>query len=162
VRLRDEGLESYLVGVAELLERYGLELEPGDRELTIDQAGDARRLELRAVLPDAATQTRAIVELRETWVADGTGGFVRAEYAYKLLDRPRGFRRAFHLHDPDWFGRRFLVVVHEHCERPIGVAPCDHVEGSPIRDAFAGAMRLIEVWADSELPDCAALPCLDR
>lgn len=121
----------------------------------------ARRLDLRAFLADPATPTRAIVDLRETWTADGAGACERTEYVYELLDQARDLRRAFQLHDSAWFEHRFLVAVHEHCERPIGVAPCVHVEGSPIRDAFTGVMRLFGVWTDPVVPDCRTLPCLD-
>jgi hypothetical protein len=53
------------------------------------------------------------------------------------------------------------VVVHEHCQRPIGVAPCRHIEGSPVRDAFRAIDRLLATWIDPDAPDCARLLCLD-
>ena len=58
-----------------------------------------------------------------------------------------------------WFERRYLVVVHEHCERPLGDAACDHYEGSPIRDGYAGVMVLIDAWTDE--PGCFELRCLE-
>ncbi len=158
MRLTDAGLDSYLASIAKVLDQYGLGLELADRDLTIEQTDDgARTFDLRAFLPEPA---RAIVDIRETWLADGTGAFERVEYVYELLDRGRDFRRAFHLHFPDWFERRFLVVVHEHCERPIGEVECEHYEGVPIRDAFAGVLALMDIWA-SDPPDCSALRCLE-
>ena len=157
MRLTDDGLDKYLASVADLLDRYGLDVPDG--ALSIDQAADARRLGVRAVLP-GGTRTPAVVELRETWVEDGAGAFARTEYVYELIDRERDFRRAFHLHDADWFERRFLVVVHEHCERPIGAAGCDHYEGTPIKDAFAGVLVVMDAWT-ADLPDCSTLRCLE-
>ena len=89
---------------------------------------------------------RAIVELRETWLPNGSGALDQVEYAYELRDHERDFRQAHHLHDRDVFVHRFSVVVHEHCERPIGRVECAHYEGSPIRDAFAGVVALVEAW----------------
>jgi hypothetical protein len=161
LRLTDQGLDTYLAGVANLLDRYGLELDLADGDLAIEQTdAGARTFDLRGVLPDADVPTKAVVEIRETWLADGTGAFERAEYAYELLDVGRNFRRAFHLHFPDWFERHFLVVVHEHCERPIGEVGCGHYEGAPIRDAFAGVTAVIDAWM-SDPPDCDALTCLE-
>ncbi|HET7026101.1 MAG TPA: hypothetical protein VFI28_00260 [Candidatus Limnocylindrales bacterium] len=89
----------------------------------------------------------------------GADTFERAEYVYELLDHERNIRRAFHPHDAEAFIRRFQVVVHEHCEHPIGSSVCDHYEGSPVRDAFAGVRLLVDAWA-GETPDCSALVCL--
>jgi hypothetical protein len=52
-----------------------------------------------------------------------------------------------------------MVVVHEHCEQPVGHAVCPHYEGSPIRDAYAGIVALMRVWTDPA-PDCSNLRCL--
>jgi hypothetical protein len=51
--------------------------------------------------------------------------------------------------------------VHEHCERPIGTAPCAHHHGPPIRDGYAGAATLIDAWT-GEPSDCSVLRCLDE
>ncbi|HVL52886.1 MAG TPA: hypothetical protein VM344_01340 [Vitreimonas sp.] len=161
MRLRDDDLDTYLASVADLLDRYGVELDLVGRDLGIEQTRDsARTFDLRGFLPDAGSSTRAILEIRETWLADDAGTFERAEYAYELLDSGRAFRRAFHLHAPDWFERHFMVLVHEHCERPIGTFDCQHYEGSPLRDAFAGVLALIDAWTD-EPPDCDRLRCLE-
>lgn len=156
MRLTDAGLDAYLTSVAGLLDRYGLEVA-GDA-LAIEEAPGVRRLDLRALLPGGSS--RAGVEVRETWVEADAGAFERTEYVYELLDHERDFRRAFHLHDPEWFAGRFLVVVHEHCENPLGLPVCDHYEGTPIRDAFAGILALMDSWA-GEPPDCSTLRCLE-
>jgi hypothetical protein len=64
------------------------------------------------------------------------------------------------VHFPEWFRARHLVLVHEHCERPIGRVACEHYEGSPIKDGFAGVVALLDVWT-AEPPDCASLRCLE-
>lgn len=161
MRLTDDDLEDHVARIATLLERYGVALDAGDRDLAIEQTPTGTQtFDLRGTLPADPSSAPAIVELRETWVADETGALDRTEYVYELIDHQRNFRRAFHLHDADWFERRFLVVVHEHCERPIGAARCDHYEGTPVRDAFGGVLALIDAWT-ADPPECSQLRCLE-
>ena len=176
MRLTDAGLDDYLVGIANLLERHGIALEDAGQDLEIESASTgARTFDLRGYLPDGRLPPRAIVELRETWVPDGSGALERVEYAYELLDHERDFRQAHHLHDRDVFVRHFSVVVHEHCERPIGNVECAHYEGWPIRDAFAGVVALVRpprgeearaeaTWSSSHRRWCplAQMPARDR
>ena len=158
MRLTDRGLDSHLAGIANLLDRYGVSLDGG--ALTVEEAtAGARTLDIRGFLPDGRRPSRAVLEIRETWLPAGPGVFERAEYVYELLDGERDFRRAFHLHDRDWFERHFLVVVHEHCERPIGTERCAHYEGTPVRDAFAGVFVLVDAWT-TDSPECSSLRCL--
>lgn len=159
MRLTDRALDSHLADIAKLLDRYGASLDPGDLTIEVAAAG-ARTFDIRGFLADGRQPPLAALEIRETWLPVDTGAFERAEYAYELIDRERDFRRAFHLHFPDWFERHFLVVVHEHCERPIGAVDCEHYEGAPVRDAFAGIVKLVDVWTD-EPPECAELRCLE-
>jgi hypothetical protein len=160
LRLTDSGLGDYLADVAQLLDRYGAASHDPDGDLVIEATGDrARTFDLRRFLPTGRNPSGAILDIRETWIAGDFSGFERAEYVYELRDHERDFRIAFHHHDQDVFIRRFAVVVHQHCERPIGAIDCAHYEASPIRDAFAGVMALIDVWT-SDPPDCAALRCL--
>lgn len=159
MRLTDRGLDGYLSDIAKLLDRYGASLDPGDLSIEEAAAG-ARTFDIRGFLPDGRQPRLAALEIRETWLPVDAGAFERAEYAYELIDRERDFRRAFHLHFADWFQRHFLVVVHEHCERPIGAVDCTHYEGTPIRDAFAGVLALIDVWT-GDPPDCSTLRCLE-
>jgi hypothetical protein len=67
----------------------------------------------------------------------------------------------FQLHNREAFIRRFQVVVHEHCEPPIGMAPCAHIAGPLVPDAYRGVDTLIASWIDPDPPDCAAMTCLD-
>lgn len=159
MRLTDRGLDGYVADIAKLLDRYGASLDPG--ELSIEEAAaGARTFDIRGFLPDGRQPPLAALEIRETWLSVVTGAFERAEYAYELVDRGRDYRRAFHMHFTEWFVQRYQVVVHEHCERPVGRVACEHYEGSPIRDAFAGILKLMDVWTDAP-PDCAELRCLD-
>ena len=82
-------------------------------------------------------------------------------YAYELLDHERDVRFALHLHDPDRFVDTYRVVVHEHCESPIGSVRCGHYAGDPVGDCYQGVDRLLEVWTRDASLDCAALVCLE-
>lgn len=162
MRGRYQDLAEYLVKVADLLERYGVILQrpANHRSLPFleDDAGDLS-YELVGDLPGGASSARTEVAVRERFLRVGVDLYTRALYEYELIDHAQDYRRAFHLHSPDWFERRFLVVVHEHCERPIGNERCEHYEGSPIRDAYAGVITLMDIWT-GPAPDCSQLRCL--
>jgi hypothetical protein len=161
LRLTDAALDDYLAGIANLLDRYGIVLDLPGQALEIDNAATgARTFDLRGYLPDGRVPPGAIVELRETWIPERRGALERIEYVYELLDHERDFRLAHHLHDRDVFVRGFSVVVHDHCERPIGRIECAHFEGSPIRDAFAGVVALVSAWM-ADPPDCSSRRCLE-
>lgn len=85
-----------------------------------------------------------------------------AEYAYELLDYERDARFALHLHDKAWFVDNYRVVVHGHCETPIGNVRCKHDGGAPVADGLQAVDRLIEIWTLDTTPDCAAIGCLDE
>ncbi len=162
MRLSGSALEDYLADIAELLERYGAVLDFADEELVVERSpADYRSFELRSFLPDGRRPPRSVLGLREIWRPVGADEYERWEYGYELLDHVRDYRRALHLHDCDVFIRRFDVVVHEHCERPIGTIPCDHYAGQPIRDSYQAVEHLVATWVDPAGPDCEALPCLD-
>lgn len=152
----------YLTNVVLLMERNGIVLrQPAHGEdLVIQEADDgALSFELLGDLPDGHQPTMSRVEIREEFRPIATDLYERARYEYEVLDTARDYRRAFHLHFPAWFERAFLVVVHEHCERPIGQVDCEHFEGSPIKDAYAGIGVLMTTWT-GDPPDCASLRCL--
>lgn len=162
MQLSSDDLTDYVAAVAALLERYGVVLDlPTSGAIALDEAPSGiASFALTGALPGGNRPPLSQLAVREKWRPIGEGIFERAEYAYELLDHERDFRRAFHLHDASDFVRRYLVAVHEHCERPVGEAPCEHVAGAPVRDAYAGALALIRVWTDPNIPDCAALDCL--
>lgn len=163
MRLSIGDLEDYLSRVAELLERYGVVLDlPTTAPLELmESPSGTLSFSLRGFLPDAGSPPLSVLDVRERWVAVGPGVLERGEYEYELLDHERGYRRAFHLHDRSDFVRRFDVVVHEHCEQPIGSSPCPHFAGFPVRDGYRGVELLLEAWIEPDAPDCAALTCLD-
>lgn len=163
MQLSNEWVDDYASRLVALLERYGVVVsKPASREpVEILEADDGSlTLELIGSLTDGREPPLSTLELRERFQPVAGDLFERDRYEYELLDRERDYRRAFHLHDPDWFERRYLVVVHEHCERPIGRAACAHYHGSPMRDGYAGVVRLIDAWT-GEQSDCSLLVCLD-
>jgi hypothetical protein len=155
-------IEAYVSQVAVLLERYGVRLRlpggGGGLEILEDDAGRLS-FKLAGDLFDSTPPSGSEIVIRERFDLIGRDTYFRSAYEYELLDRTRDFRRSFHLHHPEWFRREFMVVVHEHCEHPIGYAPCRHYEGSPIRDAYAGVSILMEVWM-GDTPECSDLRCL--
>lgn len=162
MRASYDGCAEYLARVAALLERCGVELrlsKGDDLDLLEDDDG-VLSFEILGDLPDRTRPASARVEIREEFRPVAPDLYERSRYEYELLDRARDFRRACHLHFSEYFERRFLVVVHEHCERPIGQIDCDHFEGSPIRDAYAGVTNLMDTWT-GEPPDCRSLRCLE-
>jgi hypothetical protein len=157
------GLADYLANVAQLIERYGVVLDlQSDDNLAIEESpSGSLSFEIRGFLPGGNEPPRSILALREIWRSDPASSyFERSEYEYELIDRQRDLRRAYHLHDASVFIKRFHVVVHEHCERPIGHGRCPHFAGSPVRDAFHGVELLVGAWTDPSGADCRGLKCL--
>lgn len=164
MRTSQAGLDIYVAAVAELMERFGIGLtKPGEGEdLEVLEADDGTlSFELRGALPSANGLAASRVEVREELRPAGNDVYETSGYAYELVDAVADFRRAFHLHDQEWFARAFRVVVHAHCENPLGRTGCDHYEGSPIRDAFRGISLLVDTWM-AGAPDCDTLRCLER
>lgn len=162
MRADRHGCERYLQRVAELMERFGVELDepaPGADFLLLED--DLGRLSFRLSGVIGGPLDGARLDVREE-LAPGADGeqFATSRYAYELIDTVREYRRAFHLHDPEWFRQHYLVLVHEHCEQPLGRAVCDHHVGNPVRDAYAGVTALVGAWMADPL-DCRDLPCLE-
>ncbi len=157
------GLEDYVARLAELLERHGvvLDLAPHEPVEIEESPSGALSYALRGFLRAGRQPPRSVLAVRERWDPIGSETVERREYEHELLDHERDSRRAFHLHDADDFVRRFSVVVHEHCERPIGTVPCPHLGGSPIRDGYHAVEVLLEAWTDPTIPDCPTMRCLE-
>ena len=113
-------------------------------------------------LPGSGIPKTSQIELRERWMrAYRDQPWRLTEYSYELLDQERGVRLALHLHDTPVFIDRYRVVVHEHCESPIGQAACHHYAGVPVADGFQAVDRLLGAWLSDTPPDCSDLICLD-
>lgn len=163
MQLRRDQCDLYAGQVAALMERYGVLLTtpaPGEDLETYENADGAIAFELRGDLPSSRVDHPATIEVRETLVPAGGDSYVTQRYEYELLDPLGDHRRAFHMHDPDWFARELYVLVHEHCEHPVGRVECDHYAGPPVKDSFYGVVRLLKAWTDGAI-GCASLDCLD-
>ncbi|HJP88516.1 MAG TPA: hypothetical protein VJ850_05720 [Candidatus Limnocylindrales bacterium] len=161
MQLTGPDVDDYAGDIAELLERYGVALtSPAPRAAVevLEAADSSLSFELAGSLPDGRAPARSRLVVREHFRRVANDRFERDRYEYELVDRERSFRRAFHLHDPEWF-QRYLVLVHEHCEQPLGTATCAHHHGTPIRDGFAGVLALMDAWTGD--PTCVGLRCLD-
>ena len=162
MQLTDPAVDDYVSRIAELLEGYGVVLSkpaPGEPIEVLEADDGSLSFELIGSLPDGRVPALSTLAVRERLRPIDGELFERDGYEYELIDRQRDFRRAFHLHDPERFERRHLVVVHEHCERPLGEAACDHDEGSPIRDGYAGVTVLMDAWTGE--PGCSESRCLE-
>lgn len=142
------------------VETTGADVTP-QPELQFARRQGLARVEVRAELPGAGLPRQSRIELREIWRRGDRNDWELDGYAYDLIDHERRRRRAFHLHDRDFFIRRYRTVVHEHCEEEIGSADCAHFAGTPIRDGHDAIDRLLDVWTDDAALGCADLECLD-
>jgi hypothetical protein len=162
VELSNPEVDDYASRLIELLERWGVVLTKpplGESAEILEADGGSLSFELIGSLPDGRAPALSTIEMRERFEPIGRNRFERAGYEYELLDHERDFRRAFHLHDPEWFEHTYLVLVHEHCERPVKHVTCAHLHGLPVRDGYAGVMTLFDAWTD-EPPVCSKLRCL--
>jgi hypothetical protein len=113
-------------------------------------------------LPGSGMPRRSELQFSERWIRTYADQPWRlAEYAYELLDHERDVRVALHLHDQAWFVDTYKVVVHEHCEHPIGSVACRHYAGAPVANSFDAVDRLLEIWTRDTPPDCTASVCLE-
>jgi hypothetical protein len=161
VRLPIEALVDYVASVGEQMERFGVDMDPPGEPIRARSGSRGVSYQLAGALPHAPGDPSATLTVTEAWRRVDDRLFERTEYAYELLDRLRRFRRAWHRHHQEWFADRFQVIVHEHCEHPIGEAACEHYTGFPVRDAFAGVELLLDAWMDPQPPDCGSLRCLE-
>lgn len=161
--IHEDECEDYIANVAELMERYGIVLvkpATGEDLVLIEDDRGALGFELIGELRGEGTGRPATIEVREELAPLGEGTFHTTGYEYELIDRSADYRRAFHLHHPEEFGRRYLVLVHEHCESPLGQAECEHYSGMPLKDSYAGLTKLLDAWTEGPI-DCRTLICLD-
>lgn len=148
-------LQGHADDLASYLSRTGADFV--ERRLEYADRRTRAQLVLEAELPGAGLPPVSRVIVRETFELIG-GAWEQVGYRYELIDREADGRRAYHLHDPESFLKRYRTLVHEHCERPIGSARCDHYGGLPIGDSHDGVQRILRVWTDGF--DCDELTCL--
>lgn len=161
MQLAGPAVDDYAVRIAELLERYGVVLTapgPGAPVEVLEADDGSLSFELLGAIPHGRDPARSTFAVRERFRPIDRNRYERDGYEYELVDRERSFRRAFHFHDADWFERHYLVLVHEHCEQPLGQSACDHYHGAPVRDGYAGVVALLDAWTGE--PSCSGLECL--
>ena len=125
----------------------------------IDRTG--AEVSISGDLPGSGLPRSGELQFRERWHRRYSDQPWRlTEYAYELIDHERDVRVALHLHDQAWFVDTYRVVVHEHCEHPIGNVAYKHFAGTPITNSFDAVDRLLEIWTQDVPPDCSALMCL--
>lgn len=156
----ESALTRYAERLAIHLESTGAELRPRP-EIQVFRSGGVSRIDVRAELPGPELSMASTIELIERWRLEPRGEWELDSYTYDLIDRERGRRRAFHLHDRDFFIRRYRTVVHEHCEEGIGRLDCAHYAGVPMRDGHQAIDRLLKAWTDDGPFGCGNLDCLD-
>ena len=162
MELSDPAVDDYASRLIDLLERWGVVLTKpafGEPAEILEADDGSLTFELIGSLPDGRAPALATIAMRERFQAIADDRFERAGYEYELLDHERDFRRAFHLHDPEWFEHNYLVLVHEHCERPVKHVACAHYSGLPVHDGYAGVVTLFDAWTDDP-PVCSKLRCL--
>ncbi len=160
MRLSADRLDRYAVALATYLWSVGIDL---DQDIPRLREADDGRLEVvvGGDLPGSGGPGRSRIELAEQWAPRGDV-FEQVAYRYEVIDHFAHRRRAFHRHDDAAFVRAFGVLVHEHCEEPIGVTACEHVAGLPKRDGFEAMNDLLVAWSTpADILICVDLPCLE-
>jgi hypothetical protein len=112
-----------------------------------------------AALPGWSEPPPAMIKLAEIWEPTRPDRFTRVEYAYDFIDYPIARRRAFHGHDPAFFGREHGVLIHEHCEERLGFPECSHYHGLPIT-GFEAIRQFASLWGQTTPLGCADLRCM--
>ena len=153
-------LSTYAAQLAQRVASTGADV--GSRRILHASGELEADISIRGDLPGGGVPRTSRVDLREQWMRPFRDQPWRlVQYAYELLDHERDVRFALHLHDRDWFADTYRVVVHEHCESPLGTVRCKHYAGDPVADGYEAVDRLLEVWTRDSPLNCAALVCLE-
>ncbi len=156
--LSGQALGEYVSGLAKSTYSRGFEL-PANPLIEIDRTGFLS-FSISGNRPDAAAAETAEISLDEIWRPLPGQRWERLEYTYDLIDRPRGRRRAFHLHDRDLAEATFGVAVHEHCEEALGEPTCGHYVGRELPHGYLGLELLMAAWVEPGVLGCERLTCL--
>jgi hypothetical protein len=153
-------LELYITGLAKALYTRGFEI-PSHPTAEIDPDGTVA-FSIVGAIPEPDSAVTSEIDLDEVWRPAHDDQLRRDAYAYELIDRPRGRRRAFHMHDRDAATALFGTGVHEHCEEVLGHSACDHYLGRELPNGYLAIELLIAAWLEPGQLDCSSLICLDR
>lgn len=159
--IRDaRGLDLYIRGLAKDMSTRGFDV-PAAIPAEADLAGYLA-FTIVGHIPDPDASLAAEMRIAEIWRPVLSDRWERAEYAYDLIDRPLGRRRAYHLHDADAARAVLGVAAHEHCEEILGAPTCDHYRGLELGDGHQGIDLLDAAWVRPGNLGCAAMVCLQR
>jgi len=159
VILSTQSLNQYVIGLAKALGTRGFDIRGGPIA-EFDESGLVV-FSVTGAIADADGADPAEIILEEVWRPLAERRWERREYTYDLVDRPRGRRRAFHLHDRDLAESVWGTVVHEHCEEVLGQPTCGHYLGRELPDGYHAIELLTAAWVEPGDLDCSALICLD-
>lgn len=157
VPLTDAQVRARFNGVIQHLDHWGdvIAIDSGSRR-------QRRLLEFEMLAPGGGLAIEAQAVFREYYQRTSSDEWDAAKYTYEYLDRVRGWRLAFHMHDLAGSPR----VMHAHCEPAFDIPDTERSEHLraiefELREAHAEFMRL---YAAELAPDCAGyLPlAIDR
>jgi hypothetical protein len=152
------GVGEYVTGLAKSLYTRGFELA-ADPTVEVDDRGHLA-FSVVGFIPDPVAADASEISLAETWHVMPDQRWRRQEYAYDLIDRPRGRRRAFHLHDRAKVEAMRGTAVHEHCDEVLGRPTCSHYLGRDLPDGHVAIALLVAAWVKPGALGCASLDCL--
>jgi len=159
VILSTQSLNQYVIGLAKALDARGFEIHGGP--IAEFDASGLVVFSMTGAIADADGADPAEIILEEVWRPLAERRWERREYTYDLVDRARGRRRAFHLHDRDLSESVWGTVVHEHCEEVLAQPACGHYLGRELPDGYHGIELLTAAWVEPGDLDCSSLICLD-
>ena len=150
------------VGATLVLDEHKVEQRKATLRTKLERLGDAtegdrprsrgrRLIELRADAPGLGLPAIASFLYREL-LEPAAGQWRLAAYAYELLDRERGGRRAYHWHDDSY---------HAHCVEPGAATAARHYRAIPV-DVFEAHEEFARLYLSESPVSCADLrPLLD-
>lgn len=157
--LSTQSLNQYVIGLAKALDTRGFEIH--NSPIAEFDASGLVVFSVSGAVHDREGGKPAEIILEEVWRPLAERRWERREYTYDLIDRPRGRRRALHLHDRDLAESVWGTVVHEHCEEVLGQPTCGHYLGRELPDGYQAIELLVAAWVEPGNLGCSSLTCLD-
>jgi hypothetical protein len=152
-------LDLYITGLAKALYTHGFDIA-SHPIAEIDPDGTIA-FSIVGAIPEPGSALAAEIDLDEVWRRDADDRLRRDAYVYELIDRPRGRRRAFHMHDTEVLTPSSGPAVHEHCEEVLGHPDCDHYVGRELPNGYSAIELLVAAWLEPGQLECSSLICLD-